>query len=179
MDDISFDFETLSLDRDACILSLGAVRFDRNTGELGQRFYGVAEITGQPGAVIDAGTVDWWMGQSEEARQGIFGEGVSRVPLATLLRSFADFSDGATYLWSAGAKDAEWLDSAFKRCDVPNPWFYWQFCDQRTVRNLFSAYISPEAHKKSVAHNALEDAVRQAVQLGDIFKASRESGLVV
>lgn len=178
MDDISFDFETLSLDRDACILSLGAVRFDRSTGELGQRFYCVAEVTGQPGAIIDASTVEWWVGQSEEARQGIFGKDVSRVPLVTLLRGFAAFSEGASYLWSAGAKDAEWLESAFRRCGVPNPWRYWQFCDQRTVRNLFGTYIHP-VESSGVKHNALDDAERQAIQLGDIFRASREVGLVV
>lgn len=177
MDDISFDFETLSLDRDACILSLGAARFDRDTGALGSKFHAVAEIEGQPGGVIDASTVQWWMAQSGEARESIFGANVIRIPLAELLANFKDFATDAEYLWSAGAKDAEWLESAFRRCGIENPFKYWQFCDQRTVRNLFGAYINP--YETGVAHNALDDSIRQAVALCDIFHASRDSGLVV
>lgn len=177
MQDISFDFETLSLDRDACILSLGAVRFDRNTGELGACFYGVAEIENQPGAVIDPGTVAWWMQQSAEAREGVFGKEVNRAPLVEVLRGFSAFTEGAEWLWSAGAKDAEWLESAMRRCGVPSPWYYWQFCDQRTLRNLFGDYIYPR--DSGVAHNALSDAMRQAEQLCDIFNAARLTGLAI
>lgn len=177
MQDISFDFETLSLDRDACILSLGAVRFDRNTGKTGARFYAVAEIENQPGAIIDPSTVVWWMRQSAEAREGVFGKESPRVPIYELLRQFVAFAGDAAWMWSAGAKDAEWLESAMRRCEIQNPWKYWQFCDQRTLRNLFGDYIYPR--DTGVVHNALSDAVRQAEQLCDIFNAARLTGLSI
>jgi len=176
--EISFDFETLSLDRDACILSLGAVRFDRETGELGRRFYAVAEIQNQPDAVIDAGTVEWWMRQSADAQAGIFGPGVTRLSLKQLLIEFHAYAQGAEWFWCRGNKDAEWMQSACQRCGLELPWAYWQVCDQRTLTNLFQAYVSPE-ESTGVAHNALDDAVRQAQALIDIFQASRDSGLVV
>lgn len=170
MQDTSFDFETLSLRPDAAILSLGAVRFDRNTGELGPEFYRVVEIEGH----IDPSTLMWWSNQSEAARKAVFGYEVDRVTLSEALRDFADFTADALWLWSRGGKDAEWLENACARTGVAPVAKFWQFCDQRTVTNLFSHLNFPET--EGTAHNALADAKRQATHLCQVFSHLRATG---
>ena len=74
MQDLMLDLETLGLNYDAPIISIGAVFFDLQTSTLGAEFYIVIDVASSAEkTVIDADTVKWWMRQSSEA-QSIFND---------------------------------------------------------------------------------------------------------
>lgn len=160
MKEVSFDLETLSLDADAQILSIGAVKFDRTTKEIGDHFHLIIDIgAGHPGKV-DGSTVLWWMQQSQEARDEVFGPEVARVPLSDALQQFSTFCEGVTEYWQRGDKDAQWRESSYQRCGLPPPFRFWQLNDQRTLTKAFEHRVDGLLH--GGAHNALEDALFQA-----------------
>lgn len=175
MKDISFDLETLGISPDALILSIGAVRFDRKTGEVGEEFYRLIELEG-PGAdgKIDASTVTWWLRQNAQAQSDIFSEGLVRTALPVALLEFQEFCFGAETYWQRGDMDAQWLGAAYRRCLISPPWMFWSLRDQRTLAVEFGhlAKMPP----RGTAHNALADARAQAVETCAIFSALRLLG---
>ena len=68
MQNVMVDIETLGTSSNSVILSIGAVEFDNEN--LGAEFevYIDPESCTDHGLVIDAPTVMWWLGQSNEAR---------------------------------------------------------------------------------------------------------------
>lgn len=177
--DVSIDLETLGLGDEAMILSIGAVKFDRNTGEISEMFHALVEPEKGNGT-IDLSTVIWWMNQSEEARAPLFsydnkGE---RVPLAHALMEFSEWlgleedAEGNPViaedlqLWQRGNKDATWLTSAYTGLGLTAPFKYWQWNDQRTLTKLCQG-ILPQ--RDGTHHNALADALYQARCLITVF----------
>jgi hypothetical protein len=176
--DVSFDLETLGTKPEALILSIGAAKFDRDTGVISDEFYRVIDIEAPGGGVIDASTVAWWMRQNQEARDAVFGEGVERVPLAHALVDFAEwlgFNDDLpadqpypnVHLWQRGDKDALWLTSAYEGTGLKVPFPYWAVSDQRTLCRWVPCREVPRA---GVYHNALSDAIHQAAYIYEAFQ---------
>lgn len=179
--DISFDLETLSTDPQALILSIGAVKFDRDTGTMDpDYFYRIIDIEAPgPQGVIDPSTVAWWMRQSQEARDAIFGSDVERTPLRVALAEFADWiGDGDYDLWQRGDKDSQWLVSAFKGNGLEVPYKYWRVRDQRTLCDLFKPFL-PLRDAEQTPHNALGDAYYQAHCLVNTFARLRATGTLL
>lgn len=167
---ISIDLETLGTANDACILSIGAVKFDPHTGKMGDTFYRVIDTEAAPGGgTLSASTVVWWMRQSQEARDAVFAKDVERVTLVAALVDFSewlgfneDLPEGQEFpentLWQRGDKDREWLESAYKGMGLKAPFGWWQWNDQRTL----CRFVPSETPRKGVHHNALDDAKHQA-----------------
>lgn len=175
--DISFDLETLGIGPQALILSIGAVRFDRKTGELGPEFYRLIELNGLGASgVIDASTVVWWMQQNARAQADIFGKDLQRHSLPESLKDFRLFCEGAETYWQRGDKDAEWLGNAYQRCGVEAPWVFWELRDQRTLAVEFDHLVAKAP--RGTAHNALADAKAQAVETINIFAVLQALGAV-
>jgi hypothetical protein len=63
MKDVMIDFETFGKVPNKCLSQIGAVYFDRVTGELGNKFKASIDArTHQAlGGAIDADTVYWWL----------------------------------------------------------------------------------------------------------------------
>lgn len=160
MNEISFDLETLSLAADAQILSIGAVKFCRETKEIGEKLHLIIDITAANPGRVDGSTVMWWMNQTQEARNAVFSADVERVPLAEALEHFSAFCEGATEFWQRGDKDAQWLENSYERCGLQPPFRFWQLNDQRTLTKCFEHRVEELVH--GGAHNALEDALFQA-----------------
>lgn len=177
---ISVDLETLGDTPAARILSIGAVKFNPYTGEIGEGFTRVIDIEAPGGGDITPGTVLWWMRQSDAARQSVFGKDVERVPLQQALVEFSEFI-GFTdelpedqrfpdiHLWQRGDKDIQWLTSAYEGTGTKIPFAWWAVSDQRTLCRWVadSTYVRPAA---STAHDALEDAIYQANCIAKAFK---------
>lgn len=168
MNDLMIDLETLSTAPGAHILSLGAVWFDRATGELGPELYVVTD-PGVTNGEIDADTVCFWSWQSGAARRAVFAPECETVTLGGLLRCLNHFIDchwdrdlQTPTLWSRGYKDPEWLDEAYRRERIqPSYQFRW-WADQRTVMKLTgSAHVAVPG----VEHHALDDCKAQILDL--------------
>lgn len=168
------DLETLGTRADAVILSIGAVKFDLVTGQLDDdAFYASVSIDSNHEAVqrhISEDTLIWWMGQSPEA-QKVFRE--SKTTLYAALQDLTEwFGEGdGVQVWSNGADfDIPMLAHAYHTNSLDAPWKFYNSRCFRTMKNLSQAKgVAKPANQ--CAHNALQDAMTQALWLIDIMKA--------
>ena len=91
MKDIMVDLETFGTEIGSMIVSIGAVKFDLNTGDMGEEFYINinAESCSKYGLVADGGAVNFWLEQPTEAQQALFKQ--PRVSLPEALVKFSKF----------------------------------------------------------------------------------------
>ncbi|HFP5364253.1 TPA: RecE family exodeoxyribonuclease, partial [Escherichia coli] len=65
-DHLMLDLETMGKNPDAPIISIGAIFFDPQTGDMGPEFSKTIDLE-TAGGVIDRDTIKWWLKQSREA----------------------------------------------------------------------------------------------------------------
>lgn len=171
MQNIEIDIETLGTSSNSVILSIGAVEFDGD--KLGKEFevYIDPESCTDHGLVIDARTVMWWLGQSDEAR----GELLKRKGVTldeAILQLHQAFDWKGKQVWCNGADfDFPIIASACKAVGILEPWQYWAKMDYRTLKNLLPKKTFGELQvKPDVAHSALSDAKAQAQTTINILK---------
>lgn len=171
MHNIEIDIETLGTSHNSVILSIGAVEFDGE--KLGKEF----EVFIDPqsctdhGLVIDASTVMWWMGQSDEARGELLKrKGVTLDEAMVQLHQAFDWK--GKKVWCNGTDfDFPIIASACKAVDLPEPWQYWSKMDFRTLKNLLPKKTYGELKvDATVKHSALADAKAQALTTINILK---------
>lgn len=168
--DVMLDLETLSTAPNAMILSIGAVKFNRNTKQISEdKFYRVIDINTYEKLDfdIDPATVLWWFKQSDEARKS-FTE--NPRPIGDVLVEFNSWFDNSIYLWSHGASfDAVILGEVYKKYHLIPPWKFWNIRDTRTVYELGKTSITNKDRSEvGIAHNSLYDAI---VQVNVLFRA--------
>lgn len=177
MNAVMVDLETMGSKGTSAIVSIGAFKFDLNTvQELvhiapEQTFYANVNLKSciKAGLTIDADTVLWWMRQSDAARMQLVD---SQMHLDTALESFTTwFEQGGVKsktLWGNGATfDNVILRNAFDALHMPAPWHYTKDMCYRTQKNLFGKEVLFE--RVGVYHNALDDAIGQALHLQRIM----------
>lgn len=173
-DDISIDLETVSTRPDAAIVSVGAVCFDRRTGELGPEFHLVCDWKADAKGHVHQGTLEWW--RNQDPNEVVFSNSIERYPLAKVLRELVVFaevhSSPLTFWWQRGNMDQVWLDHAFERCFMDTPWRFAQWMDQRTLCRELSAEVPFQGNK----HDALDDAKHQARCLLAAFQTVKTKG---
>ncbi len=169
------DIETFSTRNNACILTIGAVRFDRNKDvEVStlDSFYRRIELSSceEIGMNIEQKTVDWWKAQSEEAQHEVFAS-EKRVPIKEALIELASWLNGRNFIWSHGASfDVVILADAYLRCGLPIPWKFFDVRDTRTLYQIGGVTSNDLSFTK---HHAVEDCVRQIV---GVWKAVKKIG---
>lgn len=163
MKHVMVDLETLGTAADACILSIGAVRFDLESNSIDDEgFYASISIDSNLAHKrrIQEDTLLWWLRQGEDA-QGVFHE--SKQTLEVALVDFADWlQDGENHMWSNGADfDLPMLAHAYTSLGMETPWKFWNSNCFRTYKKLPGAK-GVRAPQAGVKHNALSDAYTQA-----------------
>ena len=164
MNDIMLDLETLGTTADACIMSIGAVRFDVASDKLDdQGFYASVSIESnlEANRRIQEGTLIWWLKQGVGA-QGVFHE--EKQPLWDALIGLSDWiGDGQKInVWSNGADfDLPMLTHAYIPLGMEVPWLFYNSRCFRTYKNLPGAK-DVRIPFGGTKHNALFDAVHQA-----------------
>lgn len=176
LSDVMLDCETLAIGTQPVILTLGACRFDPTGDDYVNPemsvFYIRLDIESQTalGREIDDGTVEWWGRQSAAAQEEALGDATIDNPRYTIQEAMDQlykFCWGAKRVWSNGlTADVIWLESAFRQVNKAAPWKYYQ-C--RDVRTAFDIGINPNMPKVT-AHNALEDAVNQAIGIQTVYR---------
>lgn len=167
-----FDIETLGTRSTSVILSIGVAQFDeRGIHHTFERTISIDSCLSR-GLTVDASTICWWMGQSEEARK-VFSR--KTIPLVNALEQFMEsFSwSHIDEVWANGTDfDLPILAHAFEKCGKRIPWAYYKVRDYRTVKSLFPREVV-NALKVSplIAHNALDDAIAQAVTLRKLLES--------
>jgi exodeoxyribonuclease VIII len=161
------DLETMATGPDATILTLGAVHFNPYGNGYGDRLYFRVSIDDQDalGREVDPATIEWWGKQDPAIMEEAFSD-EDRVPLADAIDQFHKFAWGCSTFWSHGATfDLVILENLYRQLGKPLPWNFWQLRDTRT---LFDLGIDPDM-PKAEKHNALQDAIRQAVGVQNIY----------
>ena len=167
MRDMMLDLETLSSSPRAAIVQIGACMFDRETGEIGDRFK-VVTAPDLDKYDVSYDTLHWWFGQSVEAQDAIMPrETLVTIPLNAaledFLRHFVLHQDTATLcVWATPTTfDNVILENALRTEGFIVPWRHYNARDCRTLFEL--AGIEKEDRvKPELAHDALSDAIAQA-----------------
>lgn len=170
MKDIMIDIETLGTTYGCAVLSIGAVRFDRNTGEIGDKFYASMGQQAQKYGHASQSTLDWWEQQSPEAKEAAFSGTEDPVAVANTLASGIDKND---LVWGNGSIfDITILESWFASVNVAVPWKFWNVRDVRTVVDLSPLNVKDFA-REGIHHNALDDAIHQAKYISAMIQSLR------
>lgn len=170
MTHVMIDCETLSLDPNAVVVSIGLVRFDPRDFAIGSVCEWNLNIQEQldAGRQISGSTLQWWMRQSETARAPLTYEG---SPVVTALKELRASTADATGVWaSAPDKDFPWLDtlgSAFGLTDLLN--FRAQRCF-RTIREVHDPDYELSPPQFGACHKASDDAMYQTLYLKNIVE---------
>ncbi|EHV6339105.1 3'-5' exoribonuclease [Escherichia coli] len=166
-DHLMIDLETMGKNPDAPIISIGAIFFDPQTGDMGPEFSKTIDLE-TAGGVIDRDTIKWWLKQSREAQSAIMTDEIPLDDALLQLREFIDENSGEFFVqvWGNGANfDNTILRRSYERQGIPCPWRYYNDRDVRTIVELGKT-IDFDARTvipfEGVRHNALDDARHQA-----------------
>lgn len=175
----SIDIESLSLEPNALVLSIGAVLFDRHNGVEAEYYTAIngAEQQDTYGRHLSHSTVMWWLSQTamDPATAAVFA---NPVGVKTALEGLRDFVAAHTTMWADPYEvwfqgpqfDAVAIGSLCKAADVQVPWRYNAVRDLRTLLAMARAHgTTDEALERGIgseyhAHNALDDAKMQAIR---------------
>lgn len=173
MKDVMIDLETAGTAPGSIILTIGAVRFDREGCDLiaegldplamgeWRAFYSRIDIADSRavGLTEDTGTMDWWARQSAAARHEAFDAGPRTDLRRALFDFFHWFNDGSEFIWSHGAGfDIVLLEAAAARIGLQPTWNFRNARDTRTLYEFTG--VSPK--RDGNQHQALFDALAQA-----------------
>ena len=164
------DLETMGTTPGSAIVSIGAVMFDPYGGWLGSTFYCRVDLQScvDAGLKIDVKTIYWWLQQSEEVRAEAVG--AYAFTLRAALNSLRVFmiKEKVSYFWSQGNNfDPPILEAAYAAIGEKPPWEYNRVRDTRTVYDM--AGVRPD-RSTGTAHNALSDAIAQAMAIQESYK---------
>ncbi|WP_338907375.1 exonuclease [Escherichia coli] len=172
---LMIDLETMGKNPDAPIISIGAIFFDPQTGDIGPEFSKTIDLD-TAGGVIDRDAVKWWLKQSREAQSAILADEIPLDDALLQLREFIDENSGEFFVrvWGNGTSfDNVILRRSYERQGIPCPWRYHNDRDVRTIVELGKT-IDFDARTvipfEGVRHNALDDARHQAKYVSAIWQ---------
>lgn len=175
---IAFDLETLGTTPGSIILSIGAVPFNIETGEVGDdKFYcNIEEESCRAfGLTESEDTVAWWNDPAQAKAKSLLVD--NKVSLGRALDKFAEWlppTAEAYGLWSRGYFDEELLGAAYRATNQPEPWHYRAPRDARTFTQVaydagyLFAVADPEEY---IRHYALDDAWFEAKLVSAAYHA--------
>lgn len=176
MKDVMLDLETFGNGRSKCVCQIGAVYFDRVTGELGQEFKVNVDARShiKAGAVIDAETLYWWMAQSDAARASVLADPKVNVYEAFIMLN--SFLAPAARIWSHATFDFVTIMETFKQLDIKPNFSHKVGLDLRTLVYLSGNKIKVDSiDRTGTHHDALDDCKHQVKYCVAALNAVKES----
>jgi hypothetical protein len=175
MNHIMLDLETMGTGPNAAIVAIGAVEFEINKtpgqlggGQLGDTFYMPISLDSAmaSGGQVDAGTVLWWLKQTDAARamftHPAIEHGQALANFSSWMHQCGEFKN--LRVWGNGASfDNVILASAYRRAALPLPWNGFNDRCYRTVKSMHPT--APALERVGTHHNAMDDAISQAKHL--------------
>jgi hypothetical protein len=161
---LMLDLETMGNSSNSAILSIGAVEFDLESGEIGREFYQKINLQSclNAGLIVNGSTVMWWLQQSEVARKEVCKVGDNLYNSLSKLTTFMRCLESDFQLWGNGARfDIGILEDAYFACKIEI--LPWNFRSERDVRTLVS--FAPEIKEgypfTGTEHNPIDDCKHQ------------------
>lgn len=163
MKSVMIDIETLSTEPDACVVAIGAAKFDEHgvTDTL-SLIISKKDWHGH----IDHNTVAWWMEQSSDAKAATFNQ-EGAMSAISAQQQLKDFIQGADEVWANSPSfDLVILKKWWKRVS-PNTHMPVSHRNERCCRTIYReadrlCIELGDAWKMGIAHNAVDDAANQA-----------------
>ena len=178
------DIESMSTSHDAAILTIGVLYFDpqgHNTEEelrAQSKLFGPISLEDneKQGRHFSGGTIHWWLTQSREAQMRLV-EGSPGGLINTLVnfnKWMNELKPKPSFIWANSPSfDLIILKDAFAKANILWPFGFWAERDVRTIKE--AAY--PHTHAESfpnfetgVAHDAVDDCIKQAMQVQHCFR---------
>lgn len=173
MRDVMIDIETLSLSKNAAILSIGAVKFNVEEGRLMEEFYQNVSLSSCTllGMHTDPETIKWWEKEDNKAAREALR--INQLGIEQTLNLFNSWcGDDEIVPWSNPSTfDIVIIENAYRRCDKFKPWKFYNESCYRTMRRLFPT-VTKDVFK-GTKHTALDDAKNQARHLIKILNSVR------
>lgn len=160
MKDVMLDFETLGNGTNKCICQVGAVYFDKSTGETGRELKINIDAASHEryGGKLDASTVYWWLAQSDAARASIL-EG-DRIDIKAAFVQLNEFLSGSARIWSHATFDFVTLQETCKQLEIKPLFRYKNGLDLRTLTYLAGLKVD-NFKREGTHHDALADCKHQ------------------
>ncbi len=165
--DIMIDLETLGINPDCPVISIGAAAFNE-TG-IKETFEVNLDTTHQIDIMsrkVTADTIKWWMSQ-EDAAKKVFKEATVHPEVG--LKALVDWITAIKkkykvkriHPWGNGSTfDISIMENLLSQYNVKIPWEFYNIMDFRTFKRF--VYDGKDMSFQGVKHNALEDAKHQA-----------------
>ena len=181
---VMIDLETLSTHNNAAIIEIGAVEFNKYTGEVGEKFNVIIDPSDwcKNDRHVDGNTIQWWFKQTNEARNRFTTKqkDVECCLLKKALQMLRFFimdcdtidDDKNVVVWGNGATmDIAILENAYNYFDVEIPWKYWSVNDVRTIVDLNPVIKKNCDFETGVRHSAVADCLHQIRYTTDTIKS--------
>ena len=158
------DLETYATSVDACVMTIGAIVFDKDGKEL-DTFY--RRIDGESclklGLKKDPETLKFWALQPLDARFELETT-ENRVSIQQGLADFIQFwmKNNCKFPWSLGSNfDISILEHIFKLIGLQPPWNFWNVRCLRTLYALGNVTTKMLESENEMQHHALDDCRKQ------------------
>lgn len=181
---VMIDIETLSTHKNAAIIEIGAVEFNKFTGETGETFNIIIEPSEwcRNDRHVDGETIQWWFRQTQEARNRFVNmpKDVYTTDLNDALWKLKYFimdcnsvdEDKNVVVWGNGSSfDIAILENAYNYFHMEIPWKFWSVNDVRTIVDLNPSVKENCKFDKGIKHNAVSDCLYQVKYLTDTIKS--------
>lgn len=176
MSSVMIDLESISTKPNAVILSLAAVKFDKNDPAVemdGRVWYFDVDQQVALGRDVDDDTLEWWATQGDEAIASSFSDD-DRMLVEDVMDEFHKFCWGSKEYWAQGTIfDITILENLLVQIEKPRPWHFRQIRDTRTLFDLGISYT----YDNPVKHDPLSDCIAQALAVQDIFGWLKNNGI--
>ncbi len=159
MNDVMIDFETFGVGPHKIVCQVGAVYFDKMTGELGKEFFSNIDARSHEsqGGVLEADTVYWWLKQSKEAQDSLSN---NQRDIFSVFEELNCFLADAKRIWSHATFDFVTLLQTMKDLGIKPLFNYKSGMDLRTLVYIAGADVS-KVRREGIWHNGLDDAKHQ------------------
>jgi len=176
---IMVDIESFGTKYGRVIVSIGAIKFtvldDNEPSVNSDTFYQTIDIQSSldVGLTIDGATIRWWFEQGEAAQKALF------IPqprhIRNVLDDFSAWCKSGDRIWAHGSTfDITLLSAAYDKISRKYAWGWRDVRDTRTLFDLAPAVYSNSKEKTEniilPLHNALGDAIRQAIWVREGYK---------
>lgn len=161
MKHVMIDLETFGTGPHACIVQVGACKFDPETGRIGARMRANIDANSaiESGAEMDPDTIYWWLKQSPEAIASITAE--PKRSIDDVMNELNQFIGKDTLeVWSHATFDFSIVMNTLKRLEIKPLFSHKVTRDIRTLMAL-SKVAAISAKRRGTPHDALDDCMYQ------------------
>jgi len=167
MKDIMVDIETLGTANNSVVTQIGAIYFNRYTGELGKELLVNIQIQDclNKGLQVDAGSIKFWFEQPERS---FLDRPTTLMDALQQLRDFHNI-DNKALVWAHSTFDFPILHNAYRKVGQGFCFPYRNLRDIRTLVDLSGIKYKKGSSGDPKTHNALDDCKHQVKYCTEAF----------